>query len=154
MKFKIFKNTYYLISRSSIVLLVSMLWGQWPYRVFFGSDARAINDVGQIAFAFFVVTAFTEANLHQTHLRVNSDLNNQSSLHAYEWLKYLFILPWVFFILYSAWPIFINSLMANEKFPDSYTSGFYFIKFALLLLPMSFLFLSLQLLIKVVRDKF
>jgi TRAP-type mannitol/chloroaromatic compound transport system permease small subunit len=44
-------------------------------------------------------------------------------------------LPWAIFLVYSAWPLLINSWHENEKFPDSYSPGFYLIKLALILLP-------------------
>jgi TRAP-type mannitol/chloroaromatic compound transport system permease small subunit len=144
----------YLICRSSIFILVLTLWIQWPFRSFFGFDARLVNDIGQIAFAYFVVTAFADANRNQSHLRIYFDNSIHKQSDKFEWMKYLFIAPWALFVIYSAWPIFLNSISENEKFPDSYTSGFYLIKLALLFLPLSFLYLVIQKLKKAIRDKF
>ena len=117
-----------------IVLLVVFLWAQWPMRVFASGNPRLINDMGQIAFAYFWVMAFAIACLSQSHLQIS---NNAAPTKKWRraWTGFVLSLPWAIFLVYSAWPLLINSWHENEKFPDSYSPGFYLIKLALILLP-------------------
>lgn len=116
-----------------IVLLVVFLWIQWPMRVFASGNPRLINDMGQIAFAYFWVMAFGIACLSQSHLQIsNSGAPTNAARRA--WTGFILSLPWAIFLVYSAWPLLINSWHENEKFPDSYSPGFYLIKLALVLL--------------------
>lgn len=117
-----------------IVLLVVFLWAQWPMRVFASGNPRLINDMGQIAFAYFWVMAFAIACLSQSHLQI-SDNAAPTKKGKRAWTGFVLSLPWAIFLVYSAWPLLINSWHENEKFPDSYSPGFYLIKLALILLP-------------------
>ena len=117
-----------------IFLLVVFLWAQWPMRVFASGNPRLINDMGQIAFAYFWVMAFAIACLSQSHLQIsNNAAPTKKGRRA--WTGFVLSLPWAIFLVYSAWPLLINSWHENEKFPDSYSPGFYLIKLALILLP-------------------
>ena len=117
-----------------IVLLVVFLWAQWPMRVFASGNPRLINDMGQIAFAYFWVMAFAIACLSQSHLQIsNKAAPTKKGRRA--WTGFVLSLPWAIFLVYSAWPLLINSWHENEKFPDSYSPGFYLIKLALILFP-------------------
>ncbi len=117
-----------------IFLLVVFLWVQWPMRVFASGNPRLINDMGQIAFAYFWVMAFAIACLSQSHLQIsNNAAPTKKGRRA--WTGFVLSLPWAIFLVYSAWPLLINSWHENEKFPDSYSPGFYLIKLALILLP-------------------
>ena len=117
-----------------IVLLVVFLWAQWPMRVFASGNPRLINDMGQIAFAYFWVMAFAIACLSQSHLQI-SDNAAPTKKGKRAWTGFVLSLPWAIFLVYSAWPLLINSWHENEKFPDSYSPGFYLIKLALILFP-------------------
>ncbi len=117
-----------------IFLLVVFLWAQWPMRVFASGNPRLINDMGQIAFAYFWVMAFAIACLSQSHLQIsNNAAPTKKGRRA--WTGFVLSLPWAIFLVCSAWPLLINSWHENEKFPDSYSPGFYLIKLALILLP-------------------
>ncbi len=117
-----------------IFLLIVFLWAQWPMRVFANGNPRLINDMGQIAFAYFWVMAFAIACLSQSHLQIsNNAAPTKKGRRA--WTGFVLSLPWAIFLVYSAWPLLINSWHENEKFPDSYSPGFYLIKLALILLP-------------------
>ena len=144
----------YVLLRSSLVFLVLMLWLQWPLRVFSVGDARFVNDLGQIAFAFFTVVAFADATRHQSHLTIHSTaVAVEEKKSKSQWLKHLVLLAWALFIVHAAWPLWVHSFQESEKFPDTYTRGFYFIKLALLLFPLSLVFYIANAFIKAVRDE-
>ena len=101
-----------------IFLLVVFLWAQWPMRVFASGNPRLINDMGQIAFAYFWVMAFAIACLSQSHLQIsNNAAPTKKGRRA--WTGFVLSLPWAIFLVYSAWPLLINSWHENEKFPDT-----------------------------------
>jgi TRAP-type mannitol/chloroaromatic compound transport system permease small subunit len=124
----------------SIFVLVFLLWIQWPMRVFSGGNARLFNDIGQIVFAFFWVLAFAVACSTQSHLKLTSSVHSkpEHTIWRTTW-SLMFTLPWAVFVIYSAWPLLWHSLQDNEKFPDTYSPGFYLIKLALVLLPVGLL---------------
>jgi len=139
-------QTCWLIStRLSIFLLVFLLWIQWPMRVFLGGNSRLFNDIGQIVFAFFWVLAFAVACSTQSHLKLTSSVHPQPEREIWRATWSLIItLPWAVFVIYSAWPLLFHSLQDNEKFPDTYSPGFYLIKLALVLLPVGLLLAGLR----------
>jgi hypothetical protein len=135
-----------------IFLLVVFLWVQWPVRVFATGNPRLINDMGQIAFAYFWVMAFGIACLTQSHLQIS---NNAATTNATRraWSSFVLSSPWAIFLFYSAWPLLINSWHENEKFPDSYSPGFYMIKLALVLLALAWVVTNILLIHKAYRVK-
>lgn len=140
--------------RSSLAILVFTLWVQWPMRMLLIGDARFINDIGQIAFAFFVVIAFNDANRTQSHLSIHSQHKPEIRTHFWmQWIKYFFLTAWAVFVAYSAFPLFIHSLKEAEKFPDSYTPGYFLLKLALLILPLSYIAFLIKQFIQATRDK-
>jgi len=132
-------------TRISIFLLVFLLWIQWPMRVFSGGNARLFNDLGQIVFAFFWVLAFAVACRTQSHLQLTSPVHQKTRHSPWRaaW-RLLLTLPWAVFLVYSGWPLLLHSVHDNEKFPDSYSPGFFFIKLALVLLPVGWLLAGLR----------
>lgn len=135
-----------------IVLLVVFLWVQWPMRVFASGNPRLINDMGQIAFAYFWVMAFAIACLSQSHLQIsNNAAPTKKGRRA--WTGFVLSLPWAIFLVYTAWPLLINSWHENEKFPDSYSPGFYLIKLALILLPVGWILSNILSINKAYRVK-
>jgi len=135
-----------------IFLLVVFLWVQWPVRVFATGNPRLINDMGQIAFAYFWVMAFGIACLTQSHLQIS---NNAATTNATRraWSSFVLSSPWAIFLFFSAWPLLINSWHENEKFPDSYSPGFYMIKLALVLLVLAWVVTNILLIHKAYRVK-
>ena len=131
---KSLKFLWLLVLGLPIFLLVVFLWVQWPMRVFTTGNPRLINDMGQIAFACFWVIAFGIACLTQSHLQISNNVATRKAAQR-ALSSFVLSLPWAIFLVYSAWPLLINSWHENEKFPDSYSPGFYLIKLALILLP-------------------
>lgn len=114
--------------------LVVLLFLQWPLRDLVRAFSREVNDLGQVAFAFFVavsVTAATPANVHLTAdllarrytPRVRRTLNRLGNIVG--------LLPWALFVLVASRSTVVSSLHGLEAFPDSGNPGYFLVKLAL-----------------------
>lgn len=65
----------------------------------------------------------------------------------------MLLAAWAVLVAYHALPLFIHSFTETEKFPDTYTPGYFLIKLALLLLPLSYIVFLAQKIIQATRDK-
>ena len=149
------KTCWQISTRLTIFLLVFLLWIQWPMREILWGNARLFNDFGQIVFAFFWVLAFAVACTTQSHLQLTSSerIKPRNSLWTSIWSLAL-TLPWALFVVYSGWPLLWHSVHDNEKFPDSYSPGFFLIKFALVLLPVGLLLAGWKSIMKASRVEY
>jgi TRAP-type mannitol/chloroaromatic compound transport system permease small subunit len=57
--------------------------------------------------------------------------------------------PWALFIVYASWPMVVQSVRQLESFPETYDSGYFIVKIALLLLA---LLILLQVILDAIRD--
>jgi TRAP-type mannitol/chloroaromatic compound transport system permease small subunit len=137
------KNSWLTVKWLTIFLLVVLLWSQWPLRVLLLGNARLINDMGQIVFSCFWCVAFAMACVEQSHLQISLKTNKSiEQKFISRLLGFFIVFPWALFLTYSSWPLLINSWHEREKFPDSFSPGFYFIKLALFLFPVAWLIAS------------
>jgi TRAP-type mannitol/chloroaromatic compound transport system permease small subunit len=114
--------------------LVVLLFLQWPLRDVFRVFSREANDLGQIAFAFFVAASVTAATRAKTHLAADLLARHYSprvrqALHRLG--SALGLLPWALFVLIASKPTVISSLRDLEAFQDSGNPGYFLIKLAL-----------------------
>jgi TRAP-type mannitol/chloroaromatic compound transport system permease small subunit len=114
--------------------LVVLLFLQWPLREVFRGFSREANDLGQVAFAFFVAVSVTAATRARTHLaadllarrytpRARNRLNRLGNA--------LGLLPWAVFVLIASKSTVISSLHDLEAFQDSGNPGYFLVKLAL-----------------------
>jgi len=114
--------------------LVVLLFLQWPLREFFRAFSREANDLGQVAFAFFVAASVTAATRARTHLaadllarrysaRTRRRLNQIGSAAG--------LLPWALFVLIAGKTTVFSSLRDLEAFQDSGNPGYFLVKLAL-----------------------
>ncbi len=120
-----------------LVLPVSLLlFLQWPLRDVVQMYSREANDLAQCLFALYVSIAITYATRRHAHLatdvfaqryapRTRATLARVGAL--------LVLVPWSLFILYAAWPMAAQSVRQLEAFPETYNSGYFVLKIALLL---------------------
>lgn len=141
-----------LFGGTPVFLLILFLWVQWPLRLFTVGNPRLVNDMGQLAFACFWVIAFGMACLTKSHLQISNTSQPRNALRL-AWLRFIVCAPWAFFLLYSAMPLLMNSWHEDEKFPDSYSPGFYLIKLALVWLALAWLLTNIFSLYKAYSDK-
>jgi TRAP-type mannitol/chloroaromatic compound transport system permease small subunit len=114
--------------------LVVLLFLQWPLREFLRAFSREANDLGQVAFAFFVAASVTAATRAKTHLaadllarrysaRTRRRLNQIGSAAG--------LLPWALFVLFAGKITVFSSLRDLEAFQDSGNPGYFLVKLAL-----------------------
>ncbi len=123
-----------------LVLPVALLlFLQWPLRELVGMWSREANDLGQWLFALYVAIALTAATRRGAHLATDALSHRypervRTALHGA--IRVLALLPWTGFILWSGTDIAARSLVALERFPDTFNPGYFVIKLAMLLLAL------------------
>jgi TRAP-type mannitol/chloroaromatic compound transport system permease small subunit len=114
--------------------LVTLLFLQWPLRDLFRLYSREANDLGQVAFAFFVAASVTAATRAGTHLAADL-LARQYSARTRRRLDRvgaaIGLLPWALFILVASKVAVVSSIRDLEAFQDSGNPGYFLIKIAL-----------------------
>ena len=120
-----------------VVLVVALLFLQWPLRDLFQAYSREANDLGQWIFALFMAAAVTAATRERIHLA--ADAFAQRYPPSWRALitrlgALLGLAPWALFVLYASRQSVWQSLRQLEQFPDTYNPGYFMIKLALWLL--------------------
>jgi len=114
--------------------LITLLFLQWPLRDLFRGYSREANDLGQVAFAFFVALSVTAATRARTHLAADL-LARQYSARTRRCLDRLGaaagLLPWALFVLIASKGTVVSSIRDLESFQDSGNPGYFLIKVAL-----------------------
>jgi TRAP-type mannitol/chloroaromatic compound transport system permease small subunit len=114
--------------------LVVLLFLQWPLREFLRAFSREANDLGQVAFAFFVAASVTAATRAKTHLAADL-LAHRYSARTRRRLNQIGsaagLLPWALFVLFAGKITVFSSLRDLEAFQDSGNPGYFLVKLAL-----------------------
>jgi TRAP-type C4-dicarboxylate transport system permease small subunit len=121
-----------------LVLPVALiLFLQWPLRDFLRAWSREANDLGQWIFALYVSLAMTFATRERTHLAVDAIAHGYSAglrdLIA-RCVGFACVAPWALFMIWTVGPTVQRSVLALEKFPDTFNPGYFLVKIAALLL--------------------
>ena len=115
--------------------LILLLFLQWPLRDIVRAYSREANDLGQIIFALFVAVSVTAATRAGTHLAADTLAQRYSARTRRGLLKHSArrsrVLPWALFVLVSAKPIVLSSVLGLEAFPDTNNPAYFIIKAAL-----------------------
>ncbi len=121
-----------------LVLPVALiLFLQWPLRDFVQWGSREANDLGQWIFALYVSLAMTFATRERAHLAVDAiahDYPARGRAAIARWGSLICVVPWTIFMIWTVEPTVQRSVMALEKFPDTFNFGYFLIKVAALLL--------------------
>ncbi|PJI98305.1 hypothetical protein CLU85_3125 [Acidovorax sp. 69] len=126
------------------LLVVVLLFLQWPLRDGWGTGSSQANDLAQILFALYVAVALRHADRRGAHLVSRPDLTHTGHgvVRALRLLGApLAVLPWALFVCINALPTVWRSVQGLESFPETANPGYFLIKAALLLLA---LLISLQ----------
>jgi TRAP-type mannitol/chloroaromatic compound transport system permease small subunit len=114
-----------------------ILFLQWPLRDFVHAWSREANDLGQWIFALYVSLAMTFATRERAHLAVDAIAHGYSQRWREEiarWGGFLCVAPWALFMVWAVSPTVQRSVLALEKFPETYNPGYFLVKMAALLL--------------------
>jgi TRAP-type mannitol/chloroaromatic compound transport system permease small subunit len=114
-----------------------LLFLQWPLREYFRAYSREANDLGQWLFALFIAASVTAATRARTHLATDA-VARRYPVRVRRWLSRLgglvALAPWAVFIVGSASPPILASVLSLERFPDTGNPGYFIVKVALWLL--------------------
>ncbi len=139
---------------SILVLPVCLLlFLQWPLRDVVQSYSREANDLAQCLFALYVSVAITSTSRRNAHLATDlvAQRYSERTRRVLARVGALFVLvPWSLFILYSAWPMTVQSVRQLEAFPETFNPGYFVLKIALLLAA---LLVLIQALLDAFRDR-
>ena len=116
-----------------------LLFAQWPLRDAVHAYSREANDVAQILFAFYVSIAITAATRQRAHLAADALARSYPARlrRAIDVLaSALATVPWAAFIAYAAWHETTRSVLALERFPDTFNPGYFLLRIALVLLAL------------------
>jgi TRAP-type mannitol/chloroaromatic compound transport system permease small subunit len=114
--------------------LIALLFLQWPLRDLLGGYSREANDLGQVAFAFFVAISVTAATRAGTHLAADLLARRYSATtrrRLYRVGAAVGLLPWALFVLIAGNGAMVSSIRDLESFQDSGNPGYFLIKIAL-----------------------
>lgn len=119
------------------LLVVLLLFLQWPLRDGWGAGSSQANDLAQVLFALYVAVALRHADRRGAHLVSRPDLAHagRGPVRAMRLLGApLAVLPWAVFVCINAAPTVWRSVRGLESFPETANPGYFAIKLALLLL--------------------
>ena len=121
-----------------LVLPVALiLFLQWPLRDLVRAWSRDANDLGQWIFALYVSLAVTFATRQHAHLAIDAVAHGYSRRlrdRIARWGGFLCVAPWAIFMIWAVGPTVQRSVLALEKFPETYNPGYFLVKVAALLL--------------------
>jgi TRAP-type mannitol/chloroaromatic compound transport system permease small subunit len=122
------------------LLLILLLFLQWPLRDIVHAYSSQANDLGQIVFALYVAVSVSAATRAGAHLAADA-LAQHYTARTRDWLRRLGagigMLPWALFVLFASKTFVMPSLIELESFPETDNPGYFFIKSALWLMAVT-----------------
>jgi TRAP-type mannitol/chloroaromatic compound transport system permease small subunit len=135
-----------------VLIVIGCLFAQWPLREFVGSGHILANDFGQIAHAAVFMVGAAYALRWDGHVRL--DIFYQRMSERTRAVVDLvgtvgFIVPWTAIVLWYSWSTMLRSVAVYEKFPDTWSPGYWLFKVLLIVFAV---LLLLQALGHIARD--
>ncbi|MEO8740064.1 MAG: TRAP transporter small permease subunit [Casimicrobiaceae bacterium] len=125
-----------------VLFVVATLFAQWPLREFVGAGHILANDFGQIAHAAVFAIGVVYALRWDGHVRLDV-FNQRLSARARALIDLAgtlcIVIPWGAIVVWFSWGTTVRSVAGFEKFPDTWSPGYWVFKvilvaFGLLLL--------------------
>ena len=124
-----------------LVLPVSLLlFLQWPLREWVQAYSREANDLAQVLFALYVALAITAATRRHAHLAADALARRYATRTRARLVRIaavVILVPWALFVLWSIYPIVIQSVRQLESFPDTFNPGYFLLKVAVVLMALA-----------------
>ena len=115
-----------------LVLPVSfLLLLQWPLREWVHAYSAAANDLAQWLFALYVSLALTEATRSGSHLAADGFAQRYTAWTRRRIARaaaLVCLVPWALFVLAMSWPSLLQSVLQLERFPETYSPGYFIIR--------------------------
>ena len=122
-----------------VLPLSLLLFLQWPLREVIGAYSREANDVAQCLFALYMSVAVVCATRSGAHLATDAFACRYSTLTRARLARIaslLILVPGSLFVLWTAWPVVLQSLLQLEAFPETFNPGYFIVKTAVMLLAL------------------
>jgi len=135
-----------------VLFVVAALFAQWPLRELVGAGHILANDFGQIAHAAVFMIGVAYALRWDGHVRLDVFYHRMSQrARALVDLggTLLCVVPWTFIVLWFSGPTTLRSVAVFEKFPETWSPGYWLFKVLLIVFAA---LLLLQALGHVARD--
>ena len=118
-----------------VLFVVAALFGQLPLREWVGAGHILANDYGQIAHATVFMLGVAYAMRWDGHVRLDlfyQRMSRRTRLLVDLAGTTLFVLPWIGIVLWFSWATTVRSVAVFEKFPETWSPGYWLFKVLLL----------------------
>jgi TRAP-type mannitol/chloroaromatic compound transport system permease small subunit len=135
-----------------VLTVIIALFGQLPLREWVGAGHILANDYGQIAHAAVFMIGVAYAMRWDGHVRLDvfyQRMSRRTRLLVDLGGTLLFVAPWIAIVLWFSWATTVRSVAVLEKFPESWSPGYWLFKVLLIVFGV---LVSLQALGHVARD--
>jgi TRAP-type mannitol/chloroaromatic compound transport system permease small subunit len=135
-----------------VLFVVAALFGQLPLREWVGAGHLLANDFGQIAHATVFMLGVAYALRWDAHVRLDvfyHRMSRRARLLVDLAGTIFFVVPWIGIVLLYSWATTVRSVAVFEKFPDTWSPGYWLFKVLLIVFGV---LVSLQALGHIARD--
>ena len=135
-----------------VLFVVAALFGQLPLREWVGAGHILANDYGQIAHATVFMLGVAYAMRWDGHVRLDvlyHRMSRRARLLVDLAGTIFFVVPWIGIVLWFSWATTVRSVAVFEKFPETWSPGYWLFKVLLLVFG---LLVFLQALGHIARD--
>ena len=135
-----------------VLFVVVALFGQLPLREWVGAGHILANDYGQIAHAAVFMIGVAYAMRWDGHVRLDvlyQRMSRRTRLLVDLAGTMFFVVPWIGIVLWFSWATTVRSVAVFEKFPETWSPGYWLFKVLLLVFGV---LVSLQALGHIARD--
>jgi TRAP-type mannitol/chloroaromatic compound transport system permease small subunit len=135
-----------------VLFVIVALFAQLPLREWVGAGHILANDYGQIAHAAVFMVGVAYAMRWDGHVRLGvfyQRMSRRVRLLVDLAGTILFVMPWIGIVLWFSWSTTVRSVAVLEKFPETWSPGYWLFKVLLLVFGV---LVTLQALGHVARD--
>jgi TRAP-type mannitol/chloroaromatic compound transport system permease small subunit len=135
-----------------VLAVIAALFGQLPLREWVGAGHILANDYGQIAHATVFMVGIAYAMRWDGHVRLDvfyQRMSRRARLLVDLGGTLFFVAPWIGIVLWCSWATTVRSVAVLEKFPETWSPGYWLFKILLLVFGV---LVSLQALGHIARD--
>lgn len=118
-----------------VLFVVAALFGQLPLREWVGAGHILANDFGQIAHATVFMLGVAYAMRWDGHVRLDvfyHRMSRRARVLVDLAGTICFVVPWIGIVLWFSWATTVRSVAVLEKFPETWSPGYWLFKVLLI----------------------